>query len=276
MRRILLLFAIGAFVTALTATAAFAQQDTATLSFEVDTEGQVPEGTSFLGFYGPPDSQFSSVQLTDPDRDGTYTGVAGGIEGTELDTGEYMVRIGQNNQGQQGTVTLYATETITLDEDTTISTSVDFGSDEPSEGPSQEQPQCFLPEGCFLSGDGSPQEIFGGIGPDYIVGGGGDDALYGLGNDDWLDGGSGDDLVLGDDGDDLVDGGSDNDLVRGDNGDDYVTGFTGNDTLEAGSGNDYIYAADGEFDRVSGGPGYDVCVVDTGDFVSGCEEAYTG
>lgn len=137
-------------------------------------------------------------------------------------------------------------------------------------------PQCDLPEGCFLSGGDSPEEIVGGAGPDYVGGGGGDDALFGAGNDDWLDGGAGDDLVIGNDGDDLVDGGSGDDRVLGDAGNDYVSGFTGSDYLAAGSGNDYIYAADGEFDRVSGGPGYDVCVVDTDDDVSECEEVYTG
>lgn len=142
-------------------------------------------------------------------------------------------------------------------------------------------PQCDLSEGCFLSGDGSPEEIVGGTGPDYIGGGSGSDALYGLSGDDWLEGGDGDDLVLGDepltaaDGDDLVVGGTGDDQVLGAAGNDYVSGDAGNDTLEAGSGNDYVYAADGEFDRVSGGPGNDVCVVDRDDEVNGCEEVYT-
>ena len=64
--------------------------------------------------------------------------------------------------------------------------------------------------------------------------------------------------------------------MRGNDGNDYVSGFTGNDILEAGGGSDFIYAADGEFDRVSGGPQYDVCVVDNGDDVRGCDEVYTG
>lgn len=138
------------------------------------------------------------------------------------------------------------------------------------------QPQCFLPEGCFLSGDGSHEEIVGGAGPDYIIGGAGYDTLYGLGAGDWLDGGSGDDAVRGNAGDDLVDGGSGNDLVIGNDGNDYVTGYLGSDTLNGGGGSDYIYAADGEFDRVSGGPGYDVCIVDEGDRVTGCEEVRSG
>ena len=279
MRRILLLLATGALMVALAATAALAQSNTATLSFEVVTEGEVPQDTAFFGLYGPPNSEFSSVQLSDPDGDGTYNGAAGGIAGTNLDMGEYVVRIDQGTTGDSpingGTDTLYGPETITLDEDTTISTSVDFGSEPNGEQPQEGQSQCFLPEGCFLSGDGSDETIVGGIGPDYIIGGGGGDALYGLGAGDWLDGGAGDDLVRGGDGDDLVDGGSGNDLVRGNDGNDYVTGFTSNDILEAGGGSDFIYAADGEFDRVSGGPGYDVCVVDEEDDVTGCEEVYT-
>ena len=142
-------------------------------------------------------------------------------------------------------------------------------------------PQCDLSEGCFLSGNGSPEEIVGGTGPDYIGSSGGGDALYGLGGDDWLEGGDGNDLVLGDeplttdDGDDFVTGGTGDDQVLGAAGNDYVSGDAGNDTLEGGSGNDYVYAADGEFDRVSGGPGNDLCVVDSGDDVNGCEEVYT-
>lgn len=136
-------------------------------------------------------------------------------------------------------------------------------------------PQCDLPEGCFLSGNDSPEEIVGGAGPDYVGGGGGDDALFGADNHDWLDGGAGDDLVIGNDGDDLVDGGSGDDRVLGNAGNDYVSGFTGSDYLAAGGGSDYIYATDGEFDRVLGGPGNDVCVVDPDDDVSECEETYT-
>ncbi len=144
-----------------------------------------------------------------------------------------------------------------------------------------EQPQCFLPEGCFLSGDGSSETIFGGIGPDYIVGGGGHDWLDGQGGDDWLDGGAGDDLVRGEDGNDLVDGGTGNDFVSGGAGNDYVTGYLGNDRIAGGPGNDFVYAADGQFDVVSAGPGYDVCVVDWFDELTGeatpghgCEELY--
>lgn len=242
-------------------------EEQATLSFDVVTEGEVPQDTIFRAVGGPPDGALSAIGLTDPDEDGTYTG------SVDLDTGEYRVFIEQGTSGEPGRSTIWGPEIITLTGDRTISTSVDFGS-EPEE-PGEPQPQCFLPEGCSISGDDSDEKIVGGIGPDYIVGGAGDDALHGLGGGDWLDGGAGDDLVRGGDGDDLVDGGSGDDLVRGNDGNDYVSGFTGNDILEAGGGSDFIYAADGEFDEVSGGPGYDVCVVDEDDDVRGCEEVYT-
>ena len=268
-RRLALVAIAGALMVALTAMTAFAQSDTAKLSFEVVTEGEVPENTIFRAAGGPPDGALSAIGLTDSDGDGTYTG------SVDLDTGEYRVLIEQGTSGEPERSTIWGPETINLTEDRTISTSVDFGSDPNGEQPQEEQPQCFLPEGCSISGDDSGEKLVGGIGPDYIVGGEGDDALHGLGNGDWLDGGSGDDLVVGDEGDDLVDGGSGDDLVRGNDGNDYVSGFTGNDILEGGGGSDYIYAADGEFDEVSGGPGYDVCVVDEDDDVRGCEEVDT-
>lgn len=265
LRRLFLLVVTGALLVALAATAAFAQQDTATLSFEVVTEGEVPQDTIFRAVGGPPDGALSAIGLTDPDGDRTYTG------SVELDTGEYRVFIEQGTTGEPGRITIWGPEIITLTEDRTISIRVNFDSE-----PNQEQPQCFLPGGCFISGDGSDETLVGGIGPDIIIGGGGDDALHGLGGGDWLDGGAGDDLVLGQDGDDLVDGGSGNDQVRGGAGNDYVTGFTGNDALYGGAGNDFIYAADGEFDRVLGGSGDDVCVVDEEDDVAECEEIRIG
>jgi hypothetical protein len=263
MSRLVLLVMMAALMVALAATAAFAQQNTAVLSFEVVTEGEVPQDTTFRAVGGPPDGALSAIGLNDPDGDGTYTG------SVDLETGEYRVFMEQGTSGEPGRNTIWGPETITLTEDTTISTRVDFGSE-----PDEQQPQCFLPEGCFLSGDGGDEKIVGGIGPDRIIGGGGRDDVYGLGAGDRLDGGAGDDLVRGGDGDDLVDGGSGDDVVIGDDGNDYVTGYLGSDSLNGGGGSDYIYAADGTFDRVSGGPQYDVCVADFEDMVQGCEEIY--
>ncbi len=260
---------VSLVVTLLAATPALAHA-----YFEVTTEGEPPENATFWGMYGPPNSEFSAVQLTDPDGDGVYAG------GVTVEPDNYVTQIVQGT-GVQDTVygpfpgepstVLRDFGTIWLDNDTVLRASVSFDGEQPDE----EQPRCFLPEGCSISGDGSSETLVGGAGPDYIVGGGGGDALHGLGGGDWLDGGAGDDLVRGNEGDDLVDGGSGNDLVRGDDGNDYVTGFTGNDILQGDAGSDFIYAADGEFDEVSGGPGYDVCVVDEDDDVSGCEEVTT-
>lgn len=102
----------------------------ATLSFKVVTQGEVPEDATFFGLYGPPNSEVSSVQLTDPDGDGTYTGVAGGINGTDLATGEYRVSIEQGTSGEPGRTTIYGPETITLDEDRTVSATASFDDDE--------------------------------------------------------------------------------------------------------------------------------------------------
>lgn len=158
-----------------------------------------------------------------------------------------------------------------------LTASAAFAQEENSgdEGPNQ---KCWLPEGCFISGDASNEILVGGAGPDHILGGAGHDAVYGLRGNDRLDGGAGNDMVRGGAGHDLVDGGSGHDIVVGGAGDDYVTGYLGHDSLYGGPGNDYIYAADGTADHVFGGKGYDVCVVDAIDFgnVWGCEEIYIG
>jgi Ca2+-binding RTX toxin-like protein len=56
------------------------------------------------------------------------------------------------------------------------------------------------------------------------------------------------------------------DLIRGEGGGDVIdaNNFSGDqDILRGGSGNDRLLANDGDSqDRVSGGPGFDICVVD--------------
>lgn len=54
-----------------------------TISFEVDTEGQVPEGTMFFSFPGYVGEPFSPIQLTDPDGDGVPTPQAGSWRGAQ-------------------------------------------------------------------------------------------------------------------------------------------------------------------------------------------------
>jgi Ca2+-binding RTX toxin-like protein len=140
-----------------------------------------------------------------------------------------------------------------------------------------EERRCFLPEGCFLSGDGSDEIVVGGGGPDHLLGGGGDDAVYGMGGEDRIDADAGNDLVYGGDGDDFVDGGSGDDVVIGGDGADAVSGFEGSDAISGGGGGDFLFSAnDGTPDRVSGGPGFDVCVVGVEDLPStfGCERVF--
>ena len=127
----------------------------------------------------------------------------------------------------------------------------------------------------ILEGNGD-DSLYGGRGGDCIVGGYGKDTLYGDRGGDRIDGGAGDDSVNGNAGSDYLDGGSGNDFVVGENGNDAVYGFKGSDDLYGEAGDDLLYAAgDGTEDRISGGPGYDVCVVGSEDTVlGGCEEVY--
>lgn len=295
--------ALSVYANSASAQQASAQQnsETATVTFQLTIDGTVPKGRTFGLGYKPIlgwDFQGVSFCTTDtedsdlPDEStlplcedgGAYSGTLEVPVGVPFSF-DYLVHADADDvrcdSPRMGPLEVFYSDTRTFTEDATVKATYTedglppgcravVGEDDAEE--SGAQPQCFLPEGCFLSGDARDEKIVGGIGPDYIVGGGGDDALHGLGNDDWLDGGAGDDLVGGNAGDDLVDGGSGHDLVIGGNGNDYVTGYLGNDILEAEAGSDFVYAADGDFDEVSSGPGYDVCIVDEEDDVNGCEE----
>lgn len=73
-------------------------------------------------------------------------------------------------------------------------------------------------------------------------------------------------------GNDTVDARGGDDVVYGGDGKDFIIGRAGADQLNGGAGNDDIDALDGSgTDVVDGGPGYDVCRVDRGDRVTGCE-----
>lgn len=115
-RRLILLMVTVALMVALAATTAFAQQDTATLSFEVVTEGKVPQDTIFRAVGGPPDGALSAIGLTDPDGDGVYTG------NVNLETGEYRVFIEQGTRGEPGRSTIWGPQIITLTERSSTST----------------------------------------------------------------------------------------------------------------------------------------------------------
>lgn len=130
--------------------------------------------------------------------------------------------------------------------------------------------------------------VSAGVGNDTVVGGSGDDQI---------ELGSGADAATGGAGDDVVDLGSGNDIygsqaaelalsaalgntelgddtVSGGSGDDQIIDLFGSNTLDGGAGNDVIDASDSTdedgvtADRVSGGDGDDVFVVDQGDIVS--------
>jgi hypothetical protein len=75
---------------------AFAQQDTAVLSFTVTARGTIPEGDTFWALYGPSHEQFSAAQLTDPEGDGIYTASITVPAGTTLVISMERVR------GEQG------------------------------------------------------------------------------------------------------------------------------------------------------------------------------
>lgn len=90
-------------------------------------------------------------------------------------------------------------------------------------------------------------------GPDRLYGDAGNDDLEGGIENDVLVGGAGNDRLVGHDGADRLDGGTGNDLL---------VGGAGRDTLLGGAGADRMLAADGEHDRVDGGPGRDDARVD--------------
>ncbi|NBC32171.1 MAG: tandem-95 repeat protein, partial [Alphaproteobacteria bacterium] len=77
------------------------------------------------------------------------------------------------------------------------------------------------PDIDIILGDGSPQVMFFGPGPDTIYGAGGGDRLSSAG---------GNDALFGNTGDDTLDGGEDNDVLTGGGGDDVLHGGDGTDT----------------------------------------------
>jgi Ca2+-binding RTX toxin-like protein len=282
-RRILLLFTFGALLaglmTGLTATAASAQEigDRVTATGGIYPPGPIapaPETPQY-----PLDTQGSSsdyllVEGEGIDLDsyvskdfyGWYVPNRVSVEGEIVKTPEFsspIVRVdsisfaGGNGDGEQGQ-DIYGTAGSDYLTDTAGDDNV-YG----------------LGSGDTISAGRGRDTLYGGTGWDYLVGGYGNDTLYGWTGSDWLDGGAGSDLVYGWSGDDLVDGGTGNDAVYGGAGNDAVYGYKGYDDLYGGTGSDFMHSAgDGPYDLVIGGPGYDVCVVDSKDFAYGCEELY--
>ena len=147
----------------------------------------------------------------------------------------------------------------------------------------------------IVSGDLGADEIFGGAGFDTTeykdrtntvtvgIGNIADDGEVGEGDNvrndiEGVVGGSGDDSIGADNSNldpslgVLFYGGAGNDLLRGFGGSDTLIGGEGSDTLEGQGGDDFLYAQQGQDDILTGGDGFDVGVVDTGDASSGVEE----
>lgn len=107
MQRLLLLVAAAA--TALVAAApALAQQNEVTIEFELTVEGEPPADATFFGQYLV---EGATVQLTDPDGDGVYTG---SMSGGTPDAG---FRILQGTGAEQTMTGVYPGEPVTVIED---------------------------------------------------------------------------------------------------------------------------------------------------------------
>jgi peptidoglycan/xylan/chitin deacetylase (PgdA/CDA1 family) len=128
-----------------------------------------------------------------------------------------------------------------------------------------------------LVGTAAADVICGGAGDDVIVGAGGDDVLLGNGGNDVIRGSGDADLIRGGGGDDVLSGGQGRDEVRGQGGNDRVAGGIGRDRLFGGARHDVIRARDGvPYDRVDGGTGQNLCVVDPSDTRRRCSHPLVG
>ncbi|MCF7876608.1 hypothetical protein K9M06_06080, partial [Candidatus Bipolaricaulota bacterium] len=85
------------------------------------------------------------------------------------------------------------------------------------------------------AGGSGADEIYGGLGDDYICGGN---------NDDKLDGNEGDDVIEGNNGKDTIDGGPGSDCLYGNNAKDDIGGGSGDNYIDGGNGKDDCYDAD--------------------------------
>lgn len=123
------------------------------------------------------------------------------------------------------------------------------------------------------------------VGPDTTYNGGSSDAfvakiagdctITGTSENDTLDGTAYGDAICLREGDDVSRGRGGNDHLAGSGGRDDLTGGAGHDLLAGGNGDDTLHAEDGARGDVviggANGAGGDVCAVDAGDVVRGCE-----
>lgn len=114
--------------------------------------------------------------------------------------------------------------------------------------------------------------VCGNVGSDIVYGDTGGDTLRGASDDDVLLGMGGRDRLSGGVGDDYLDGGALRDTAHAGAGDDTVVAREGRDALLGREGNDRLDAADSSHnDLINGGPGFDRCRFDQGDWVLRCE-----
>ncbi|MEL6476243.1 MAG: calcium-binding protein [Pseudomonadota bacterium] len=107
------------------------------------------------------------------------------------------------------------------------------------------------------SDDGSDDTLYGGGGNDTLAGGEGNDTLYGGADYDILYGGGGDDHIYTGSSFNDAYGGSGNDSINGNSdGSEFIYGGADDDTLTGGGGNG---------DRLYGGTGADIFVINDGD-----------
>ena len=120
-----------------------------------------------------------------------------------------------------------------------------------------------------ISGGLDTDKLYGETGLDTLWGDEGNDYLYGGADDDSLYGGDGSDRLYGATGNDTLQGDAGADLLYGGDGDDLLLGAADNDKLYGEAGNDVINAGTGLKDRMTGGAGKDIFILDAADFTSG-------
>lgn len=124
-------------------------------------------------------------------------------------------------------------------------------------------------EGCTIFGTEEDDTLQGTSGSDVICGLGGDDTIYGHEGDDIIRAGLGDDTIYGGPGNDMIFGGFGNDNVSGNIGDDIVYGGLGDDQIWGGDGEDTIWGGHGA-DKANGEADNDtICGEDGPDQIDG-------
>jgi Ca2+-binding RTX toxin-like protein len=108
-----------------------------------------------------------------------------------------------------------------------------------------------------LSGNESPNTIWGRAADDTIFGNGGNDIAKGQNGTDTVHGGNDNDDVTGGPGNDTLTGDNGADTVSGEGDNDIVNGGAGNDTLYGNEGGDELTGA-GEDDTIRAGSGTDL------------------